>query len=567
MRQLLIHVGLVSLLAIDASSGTISISQPPSLMQPLYSHRKRRDTQVRKQNIFGDVPLKIGIHSIRGGGNAAATTIYNTMSATTNDSSNLQVQAILIPRQTSLLAPLQFLSFLLINICVNYCMQTAGRPMEDAVRKILNMPSPSEGDGSLLTKVNQLHIYVAKKLLSSSSSSSSVEMLPPAHLPSPLPLLGLMMSIMLYIGTVVVPKWSAHADALLNYQRFDLNDKTSRRDACNVLSNWFETCYDVDPYYEPALKRPSVPALMINDLSTNSKRVICQLFLSPENYNNSFADEKVMKKAKRRGNSSTTTLDHEQNDTQCISTINFLDHPRRYYFELNKKRYYYDPSYQSDIKFSALVSGRPNLHELTTSKLLSDEYTSGLNTVTKLSKARERYGSYSHISIPIPSLKAAFTSRMTSPLVALQLVGRLLSVLEDESIGKSFANLLRLAIQHVSDARQSIAAASTLAKEVKDNEDLGGRDGDLKIWVVRPAKGNGNSNDAEWIKIELSDLLPGDVFTLGNGKSSYFEPAVTMPVDCILLEGTCIMEEAALTGESAPQVIHYFILLTFTGRN
>ena len=539
MKQLLIHVGLVSLLAIEAKG---TISQPTSLvLLPIsYSHPGRRDTQAREQSIARDISLKSGLHSIRGGGNAAATTTYNTKSATTNDSSNLQVQAILIPRQTSLLAPLRFLSFLLINISFNNCMQTAGKPMEDAVRRILNMPPPTEGDISLPTKVNQLHIYVAKKLLSSSSSFSSVEMLPPAHLPSPLPLLSLMVSIMLYVGTIIGPKWSVHVDALLNYERFDFDDETSKRDACNALSNWFEICHDVDPYYESAFKRPSLPALLINDVSINSKGVICQLFRSPENYSNSSTDETVRTKIERRGNSPNTTLERKQ---PCLSTTNsFLDHPRKYYFEYNEKRYYYDPSCQFDFKFPALISGGPNLHELTTSKLLSDEYTSGLNTATKLSKARERYGSYSHISIPIPSLKAAFTSRITSPLVALQLVGRLLSVLEDESIGKSISNLVRLAITHLSDAKRSIAAASTLAQEVKESEDLGDKGGDIHIWTVRPAEGN--SDDAEWIKVEPSDLLPADVFTIVNGIGSYFEPAVTMPVDCILLEGTCIMEEA-----------------------
>jgi hypothetical protein len=425
-------------------------------------------------------------------------------------------------------------------------MQTAGKPMEEAVRRVLNMPSPKDGIESLASKVNQLHIYVAKKLLSASSSSTSVEMLPPAHLPSPVPLLGLLCSIMLYIGgTVLAPKWSVHADAFLNYERMDL-DKETTKETSFVLWNWFEEQKDegVDPYYQSALKKPTSPAVLIHEVLVNSQKApmkgtICPLFLSPENTNNSHGD--------------ADSLEH------------FLDHPRRYFFEYSGRRYYYDP-----FNEAAIVSGGPNLNELSIHTLLSDEIIKGLGTESKLSKARERYGSYSHISIPVPTLTAAFTSRITSPLVALQLVGRLLSVLEDETIGKSLANLGRLAIQHFSDAKRSIEAASILAKEVKDNEDLCDKDSDVSIWAVRPTADN-EKGGSEWIQVSPSDLLPGDVFIISSTTgNSYFSPAMTIPVDGLLLEGVGVTEEAALTGESVPQAssrVHTSLVAALTKQN
>lgn len=494
-----------------------------------------------------------GLHKVRGGGNTASTkedanneNDNGKMNvATSNTFPKLHVQAILIPRQTSILKPLRVLSFLLINISLNYCTQTVGKPMEDSVRRILNMPNPTEGSSTIASKVNQLHIYMAKKLLSSTSSSTSVEMLPPPHLPSPLPLLGLFLSIILYlVGTILAPKWSVHIDAFLNYERIDLNDKDTIVDANKTLSSWFDQQKedDADPYYQTA-KKPLVPGVLINDIHDESskasaKGIICPLFLSPENKN-------------------------ESKETAFNSFEHYLDHPRRYYFEFSRKRYYYDPIFhtEADSSTPALIWGGPNLNELSVDELLSEKYVCGLNTESKLSRAIERYGSYSHISIPIPTLSAAVMSRFTSPLVALQIVGRLLSVLEDETIGKSVTNLMRLAFQHVSDAKHSIKAALTLASEVKENEDLCDIDNSITIWAVRCTA----TTKKTWVKVKPSDLFPGDVFILSTESgSSYFAPAMIIPVDSLLLEGSCVTEEAALTGESVPQVLIFSIHSIFS---
>ena len=66
-------------------------------------------------------------------------------------------------------------------------MQTSGKPLEDAVRKLLHMSDDGVDSSARLTtsKVTPLHIYVAKKIATSSLT------LPPGHLPLPLPLLGL----------------------------------------------------------------------------------------------------------------------------------------------------------------------------------------------------------------------------------------------------------------------------------------------------------------------------------------------------------------------------------------
>ena len=141
------------------------------------------------------------------------------------------VRSVLVPRRTSFLAPLRLLSLLLMSASFNSCVQTSGRPLEDAVRRILGMPSPS--DDGFASRVTPLHIYVARKVACSSSSSSTapVEALPPGHLPSPLPLLGLFLSVLLFVGgTVLLPRWDVGFDVFLNYVRHDVDGDVQRHD-------------------------------------------------------------------------------------------------------------------------------------------------------------------------------------------------------------------------------------------------------------------------------------------------------------------------------------------------
>ena len=43
-------------------------------------------------------------------------------------------------------------------------------------------------------------------------------------------------------------------------------------------------------------------------------------------------------------------------------------------------------------------------------------------------------------------------------------------------------------------------------------------------------------------EIKSYEIVPGDIFEIANGS--------TIPCDCIILEGECIVNEAMLTGES-----------------
>jgi len=477
----------------------------------------------------------------------------------------IHVKAILMPRQTSILKPLQFLSFLMINVSLNYCFQTAGKPLEDAVRKLLDMPPPVTETGfmgSLSSKVTPLHVYVAKKIISS-ADSSSVGVLPPAHLPAPLPLLGLFLSLLFYVGgTILVPKWSVVVKVFLDYMQFSVqgNDDVTIRGLSDDLEYWFSNndADDNDLYYESSLKSKLGPAVLVhehdfdegNDIRNLARYrrqgpAICTLHRSP-----ALGDDTAFK------------------GLNPIHTKT-LEHPHKFYFEFNRRRYYYDPANENN-EGTALIDGGPTLHETVPIAILhSKAFTRGLCSRAELAHAKQRYAEYNHISIPIPSITSAFIQRITSPLVSLQLLGRLLSLVEEESLGRSFANLFRLGSQHWFDAKRSISNAITLAEEVRANEDLSDIEKGSRFWAVRPVKAveltpsrvskslksrkrKTINENVQWVQLSGNELLPGDVFFVET-KKKVRNRQITIPVDALLLEGSCVTEEAALTGESVPQ--------------
>jgi len=402
-------------------------------------------------------------------------------------------------------------------------MKTAGKPLEEAVRRVLDMPSPTGVADSFASKVTPLHIYVAKKM---STPTAKSEMLPPGHLPSPLPLLGFFLSVILYVGgTALLPRWNVRANVFLNYEKQHINN------ADYALQNWFDENNedDIDPFYASSSKKHSTPAVLIYEVETQ-KVAVCPLFRSPGT---------------------------DDNDREAKIES---EHPRRYYFELDQKRYYYDPIFSANknSQSPAVVSGGPTIHEADLLTLLSNSYTRGLQSNAQLAYAQGRYAPYSDMTIPVPTLRGAFIQHISSPLVSLQLIGRLLSLIEEESIGRALADLAKLGFQHFVDAKRNTASARVLAEEVKGMDKTGNdmNGSKSRFWAVRPVETTtaGNSGEdeakAEWVQVSPKDLLPGDVFVIAQSQTSH---TLTIPVDALLLEGTCVTEEAALTGESVPQ--------------
>lgn len=67
-----------------------------------------------------------------------------------------------------------------------------------------------------------------------------------------------------------------------------------------------------------------------------------------------------------------------------------------------------------------------------------------------------------------------------------------------------------------------------------------------------------------WVKLSGTDLLPGDVVSIGRSSGQNGEDK-SVPADMLLLAGSAIVNEAILTGESTPQwkvvLVFWFTLL------
>lgn len=55
-----------------------------------------------------------------------------------------------------------------------------------------------------------------------------------------------------------------------------------------------------------------------------------------------------------------------------------------------------------------------------------------------------------------------------------------------------------------------------------------------------------------WVKLAGTDLLPGDVVSIGRSSGHNGEEK-SVPADMLILAGSAIVNEAILTGESTPQ--------------
>lgn len=66
-----------------------------------------------------------------------------------------------------------------------------------------------------------------------------------------------------------------------------------------------------------------------------------------------------------------------------------------------------------------------------------------------------------------------------------------------------------------------------------------------------------------WVKLSGTELLPGDVVSIGRSSGQNGEEK-SVPADMLLLAGSVIVNEAILTGESTPQwkVLLFSELLT-----
>lgn len=423
-------------------------------------------------------------------------------SRNSKSSGPLVVESILLPRQFSRRGIIRLASMAIMLLSLRKCLQTAGIPHVQTIWTLVN-------DGTSLGAIpidylpSQADIYLSQMI-----ASATHELLPPLFLPSAGPLLGLLVSCLVYIvSTILLPRWSTTAKVFLDYKRVPV-DALSKS-----LGKSMSSKAAVLVRIHDAILKQQVSADRNQDDRIQSS-VICALEYSP---------------SRRSGKTAGTTDERS-------SVISSFSHPHANFFELNQCRYYFDE------RTGQCLEGGPSLHSARFDELYG-LLGSGLDK-NKRKVARERYSPYNRPSLVSPTVQEAFVARISSPLVVVQLLGCLLSCLEEGAQALVQAGT-RLG-QHYMNARQAIVAAGEMAKEIQENVKSTAR-----IEVLALSINKNNTTERVWEKTTAGELLPGEIFCLSRETNN--SSSLVLPVDALLLNGQCLTNEAVLTGESVPQ--------------
>ncbi|KNB45779.1 putative cation-transporting ATPase [Blastocystis sp. subtype 4] len=171
-----------------------------------------------------------------------------------------------------------------------------------------------------------------------------------------------------------------------------------------------------------------------------------------------------------------------------------------------------------------------------------DEYSDYMSwkghTKESYESAKLKWGE-NDLHMPIPPFWELFIEHATAPFFVFQVFSVLLWCFDDYL----FYTLLTLGMLVMMESMQ-------VKQRIQNMESLRSmRVESFPVLVYR---------NKTWQYIQSSHLVPGDIISICSRKPrqgfvSNTETAVTAPCDCLLLEGSCVVNEAVLTGESVPK--------------
>ena len=535
------------------------------------------------------------------------------------------IEAILIPRKISIPRSIRLVSSILFTSSLLECLRTSGAPFTNAVVNTLlshgikpqydsSTSTTKEYNGDSIHKnmqssswkqVSSFDIYMAQKIASSSLSSNNPISLPPPFLPLPIPFIGLIISLFLYFGmTILFPIWFIHFETWLNYIKVNVYSngingdisKTSfvAKQSMREIQSYLQSKSlkgDMDDEYDYYYKSQLInrPIISNHDESCTGLAVLVHLSKFDQEMGEEHGKSHVIQ-----------WLYRESGDENDIPQLYIELNKRRIYVDINisekKQEHFGDETYYKIT--TKCRDGSPTFYKTETIEQLHSRLYNGIihsslsNSKSKhkfskpskhslqlLERYQNQFEKYNKLSLPIPTIWQAFVARISSPLSIMQFLGKLLSILEDDSLAPSILNILSTLGRYYWGAKKSIVSATELAKEIQGNVEDDARE-DM-YWTLRPVilqkkkeskrekKASGFvSNDMkvdivknQWTLLPSSKILPGDVFCYPPNsinksqkqKISTLKTGTLMPVDALLLEGSCVALESVITGESVPQ--------------
>lgn len=138
-------------------------------------------------------------------------------------------------------------------------------------------------------------------------------------------------------------------------------------------------------------------------------------------------------------------------------------------------------------------------------------------------------------SIPLPTLRERFMNHILAPMYVLRTVFQFLFILEEPFQ----APVMRVIITLLTDSIDIIRISHHAKNQLKSMDGTS-----VKSEITNQIKGCTVIRDGKLKIVLIADIVPGDIVYLSDGP---------VPADCLVLEGSCVVNEAILTGETVPQ--------------
>lgn len=215
------------------------------------------------------------------------------------------------------------------------------------------------------------------------------------------------------------------------------------------------------------------------------------------------------------------------------SSIIKLEHPPKSadgsqakpFFVFQKRKYLAEVNAEGTVTFNKLMAPTSNKIE---------EYVSsqGFTSEKEITDQLELHGK-NEFSIPQPNFIDMFKQQLLEPLTVFQVFSVCLYMLDEYWQYSLFTLAMILMFEGV-----------TVLSRLKNLQTLRGMGNQSReLYAYRKN---------EWVKITSDLIAPGDIVSIKRETEGDADNSV--PCDCLLLDGSAVMNEATLTGESVPQM-------------
>ncbi|KAH8165096.1 hypothetical protein CIB48_g3164 [Xylaria polymorpha] len=190
-------------------------------------------------------------------------------------------------------------------------------------------------------------------------------------------------------------------------------------------------------------------------------------------------------------------------------------------FFFQKRRFLYDPARQSFSPLTYEIDGEPR------PRIDKFQVSRGITTQAELSRLEQYYGANT-FDIPVPTFTELFKEHAVAPFFVFQIFCVGLWMLDEYWYYSLFTLFMLVAFESTVVWQRQRTLTEFRGMSIKPYD----------IWVYRLGK---------WSEVHSDKLLPGDLVSVGRTKEDS-----GVACDMLLVEGTAIVNEAMLSGESTP---------------